>query len=93
MPGQRPHAGPRERLGEPEPVQHAGRVRADLHAGADLVERGRLLVHLHVEARSQQGERGGQAPDATADDADRAATIAPGHRHRLDRCNHEGSVS
>ena len=72
MPGQRPHAGRGELVGEPEPVQDARGVRADLDAGADLAQRRRLLVDMDVEARPQQRQRRRQAADAAADDADPA---------------------
>ena len=70
MPGQRTHAGARQRVGETEPVQDARGVRADLDAGADLAQRRRLLVDVHVQARAQQRERRREAADASADDAD-----------------------
>ena len=52
-------------------MQHARAVGADLHAGADLAQLGRLLVDLDLDAAPQQGERAGQPADAGADDDDR----------------------
>jgi hypothetical protein len=59
-------------------VAHAQRVegvegvRAELDAGADLADLGRLLQHLDLEALAHQRQRGGQAADAAA-----------GHQHQL----------
>jgi hypothetical protein len=71
VPRQRLHAGPGQLLGEPEPVEDARGVRADLDAGADLAQRRRLLVHVDVEAGVQQRQRRAEAAEAPADDADR----------------------
>jgi hypothetical protein len=54
VPCQRLHTGARQYLGEPEPMEDSRGVRADLDAGADLAQRRRLLVHVHVEAGCQQ---------------------------------------
>ena len=83
VPGERPDARPRELLGEPEPVQDPRRVRADLDAGADLAQRGRLLVDLDVEAGAEQRQRRGQAADAAADDGDRADSATPVAVHAI----------
>ena len=50
--------GPAERGLEPERVQHARGVGADLDSGADLAERRRLLEHAHPMAALQQHGRG-----------------------------------
>ena len=42
---------------EPERVENAGAVRADLDSGAHLLELGRLLVNFDVEAAPQQRQR------------------------------------
>jgi hypothetical protein len=58
-------------------VAHAQRVKgvegvgAELDAGADFADLGRLLEHLHLEALAHQRQRGGQAANAAA-----------GHQHR-----------
>jgi hypothetical protein len=49
-------------------IQHRGRVRRELDAGADLAERGRLLEQVHGAARLRHGQRARQAADASADD-------------------------
>ena len=66
----RQHLDALERVFEAERVQHAGAVGADLDAGADLLELGRLLVDLDVEPALEQRQRGGQPADAAADDDD-----------------------
>ncbi len=60
-------ARPERRL-EAKRMEHARAVGADLHAGADLAELGRLLVDLDVDAALQQGEPRGEPADAGADD-------------------------
>ena len=60
-----------ERLLQPQGMEHARAVGADLHAGADLAQLGRLLVDLDLDAAQQQGERAGEPADAGADDDDR----------------------
>ena len=64
----------------PERVEHAGAVGADLDAGADLLQLGRLLVDLDVEAALEQRQRRGQSADAAADDDDLVSDIR-GHAH------------
>jgi hypothetical protein len=88
-PGKGSDAHPGERVGQPEPVQDPGRVRADLDAGADLGELTGLLVDVNVEASLEQGERGGEAPDAAAGDADREtlAHLTCGRTSRLKRAS------
>jgi hypothetical protein len=46
----RDHRNLRQRFFEPDAVQDARRVRADLDPGSDLAERGRLLVDAHAMA-------------------------------------------
>jgi hypothetical protein len=60
----------RQLLCQPQPVQYARRVRADLHAGADLAQRRCLLVHLHIEATTKQRQRRRETADPTSHDAD-----------------------
>ena len=43
-------------------------VGAELDAGTDLADLGRLLEHLHMETLPRQGEGGGEAADAAAGD-------------------------
>src|SRR5580704_1909187 len=68
---QRFDAGPLERVGNPEPMQNARSVRADIDAGPDLAEDAGLLEDLHVESRAQQRGRRRETADAAADDRDR----------------------
>jgi hypothetical protein len=54
VPGKRAHSHLGELFRQPEPVQDAGRVRADLNPGPNLAELAGLLVHVHVESGAQQ---------------------------------------
>ena len=61
----------RERLqlvADAERVEHARAVRGELHAGADLLQLGGLLVHVDVDAVLEQRQRGGQPADAAPGD-------------------------
>jgi hypothetical protein len=71
LPFRRQHLHALERLFEAQGVEHAGAVRADLDASADLLELGRLLIDLDVEAALEQGQRGGQSANAGADHGNR----------------------
>ncbi len=51
-------------------MQNARRIGADIDAGADLAERPRLLVDVHIEARLEQAQGRAEAADAAADDRD-----------------------
>src|SRR5262245_47617576 len=55
-------------VGEPERVQHAVAVRAQLQSRADLPELARLLVHVDADAALQQRERRRQPADTGAGD-------------------------
>ena len=69
--GLRPHRPGIERRLEPQRPQHTRAVGAELHAGPDLAQLGRLLVDLDVDAALPQGERASQPADAGADNDDR----------------------
>ena len=69
-PPRRQHLDALQRLLQAERKQHAGAVRADLDAGADLLQLRRLLVDLDVAAALEQRQRRGQSADAAADDDD-----------------------
>src|SRR5215813_7341468 len=62
----------RQHLFEPERVQHARAVRADLNPGADFLELVGLLVELDIDAALEQSERRRKTADAAADDDDLA---------------------
>ena len=51
---------------EADLLQHAENIGAELDAGADLAEFGRLLEHAHREALTRQRIGRGQAADAAA---------------------------
>ena len=55
-------------LDEAEPFQHPECVRAELDAGADLLEGDGLLDHLRGDALARQRQGRGQPADAAADD-------------------------
>ena len=55
-------------LGQPQHLEHAEHVGAELDAGADFLELRRLLQHLDRDALARQRERGGEPADAAADD-------------------------
>ena len=58
------------RLEHAERMEGAVAVGADLHAGADLLEVGRLLVDVDVVAALEQRQRRGEPADAAAGDQD-----------------------
>ena len=68
LPPRRQHLHLPQRLFKSERIKHARAVRADLHAGADFAQHGRLFVDDDVEAALQQRKRGRQPADAAADD-------------------------
>ena len=53
-------------LADPQRIERGECVRAELDAGADLAELGRLFEHLHSKAPAHQGKSDGNAADATA---------------------------
>ena len=55
---------------ETERMEHAGAVGADLDAGAELFQLGRLLIDIDADALADQRQRRGQATDARSDDGD-----------------------
>src|SRR6185437_11151365 len=57
-----------ERFFEPKRQQNTGAVRTDLDAGAHLAELRGLLVHIDIDAVLEQGKRGDEAADTTAND-------------------------
>ena len=61
-------AEPLGRRAEPQRIEHAGAVRADLDAGAELLQLGRLLIDIDADALPDQRQRRGQSADAGADD-------------------------
>ena len=75
--GQRHDAEAGELVAEPEIVNDARGVRRHVDAGADLAQRPRLLIDLHVEAGAQQMKRRRHAADAAADHGDRFVGHAP----------------
>src|SRR3954469_4547169 len=52
-------------LTDAERMQHPGPVRRELHARADFLQLGRLLVHLDIDAVPQERERRRQAEKTT----------------------------
>ena len=67
-------------LFQPDLVQHAEDVGAELDAGADLAEFGRLLENAHRETLARQREGRDQAADAAAGHKNgRRVTIVMGH--------------
>src|ERR1700677_1657529 len=61
---------PRQFLGEPDPAQRAHHVRRHNDTGADVRKFRRLLVHGHIDVGIPQENRGGEPPEAAADDRD-----------------------
>src|SRR4029077_12741392 len=57
-------------VAQAERIEDTGAVRAELDAGADLLEHGRLLVHLDIDAALEQRQRRGESADAAANDDD-----------------------
>ena len=49
-------------LGQPEHLEHPEHVGSKLDTGADLLELGRLLQHLHRDALARQRQRRRQPP-------------------------------
>jgi hypothetical protein len=70
VPGQRADAHPGQVVGQPQAVQDARRVGADLDAGADLADGRSALVDVDVEAGLQERQRGCDPTDTAADDRD-----------------------
>ena len=66
----RQHLHALERVLEAQRIKHARAVRADLDAGADLLELRRLLVDLDVEPALEQRQRRGKPADAATDNDD-----------------------
>ncbi len=73
VPGERPHAHPRQLVGQPQTMQDPRRVGADLDLRTGLADRRCALVDVHVEPGLQQRQRRRDAADTTADDRDRGA--------------------
>src|SRR5215470_10547077 len=57
VPRERLYAELREGIGEPQPMQYAGSVGADLDARADLAQRPRPFVDVDIYSRAQQRQR------------------------------------
>ena len=57
-----------DRWAEPHALQLAHAVRRDVDAGADLAQRGGLLVHRHPQTLRDQRVRREQAADSATDD-------------------------
>ena len=69
---------------QPDLVQHAEDVGAELDTGADLAEFGRLLENAHRETLPRQREGCDQAADAAAGHQNgRRVTIVVGHGRSL----------
>src|SRR5262245_9619818 len=66
--GGRPHADAVHGRPQTEPDQQVRSIGADLYAGADLTDAGRLLIDMDVEPGLPQVQRGRQATDTAADD-------------------------
>src|SRR5258708_37802722 len=67
-------AGASKPFGNPQPMQEARSVGANLDAGTDLAKRACLLVDLHIEPRPEQYPRCGETADSAADTRDRGPT-------------------
>jgi hypothetical protein len=76
-----------ERLMQTEVIQAMHRRRAQREPGPHLSESGRLLVHLHREARTLQRKRRGKAANAGTDDRDielvHGLTLSESHPPRV----------
>ena len=59
-----------ERPLEPERMQDAGAVGADLHTGAELAQHRRLLIDIDIDAAADKRQRRREPADAAADDGD-----------------------
>jgi hypothetical protein len=68
---QRLHARRCQWFGETKSIQDASGVGTDLDAGAYFPRLRRLLVHIYIQARSQQGQSRGESADPATDYADR----------------------
>jgi hypothetical protein len=68
------NAFPPEFVGNPQPMQNAGRIRTNIDAGAYFAERSRLFIDLHVKSRAQRRRCRGEASDASTNDPDRSLT-------------------
>src|SRR5471030_704860 len=55
---------------EPQGIEYACAVGADLHTGAELFKLRRLLEHFHIDALAEQRERCGKPSDAATDNCD-----------------------
>ena len=62
-----PRAQPPDPLADPEPVQHPQPVRRQRHAGPDLGQLLRLLIHLDVDPGPRQRDRRRGPADPAAD--------------------------
>src|SRR5580704_18406880 len=51
-------------------VQDAGAIRAELNASSNLLEHGRLFVHVDIDAALKQRQRCGESANAAANDYD-----------------------
>src|SRR5580700_6615870 len=74
--GLRPDAALGELFGDPEAMENARRIGADINAGADLAERPRLLIDVHIKSGAQQRRRRSQAANTAANDRNRSRTPA-----------------
>src|SRR4029079_2938297 len=84
------HAGRGMRVGEyrvfePDPLQHAENVGAELDAGADLAEFRRLLEHTDREAFVRERAGGGETANAAAGDEEGPRAVVCRHLHFLFR--------
>lgn len=70
LPGAQPDGALREVTESAETAEQAGGVRGDDEAGADLLQRGRLLVYHGLQASAVRERRGGEPADSPADDRD-----------------------
>ena len=59
-----------DRLDQAQHLEHPEHVGAELDAGADLLEFGRLLDDLRGDALRDSAKRRGEPADAAADDED-----------------------
>jgi len=55
---------------EPERIENAGAIRADLDASSNLPEILRLLIDVDVDPVPEERERNREAANAAADDGD-----------------------
>ena len=80
-----------DRLDQAEPLEHPEHVGAELDAGADLLELGRLLDDLRRDTLARQRQSRGQPADAAADDED-GFVLPIGHACFLRRHCRSGPV-